>query len=70
MPQVQVETKRWYESKTVWAAFLVFVGSILNAMGLTGLELAMGAEWVAAALAFVFFALRLVTRAPISNEDE
>ena len=60
-----MDSKKWYLSKTVWAAFLVFVVSILNMVGLTDLELAMDAEWIGVAISVIFFVLRLVTKEPV-----
>lgn len=60
-----MDSKKWYLSKTVWAAFLVFVVSILNIAGLTDLPLEMNAEWVTIAISVIFFALRLITKQPV-----
>ena len=60
-----MDSKKWYLSKTVWAAFLVFIVSILNIAGLTDLELAMDAEWIGVAISVIFFVLRLVTKEPV-----
>lgn len=60
-----MDSKKWYLSKTVWAAFLVFVVSILNMAGLTSLDLSMEAEWVTIAISVIFFALRLITKQPV-----
>jgi len=57
--------KKWYLSKSIWVFGLLFVGSVLKAIGILDIPLDETATWVTIALSFIGFALRLITKEQI-----
>jgi hypothetical protein len=60
--------KKWYTSKTLWVAFLIFGGSLLKATGVIDVPLEENAVWIGMAIGVVQFILRLVTKSEVVIE--
>lgn len=60
--------KNLLSSKTIWVAFLIFVGSILVQAGVVDLSLEETAGWIGIAIGAIQFILRLVTKSEITIE--
>jgi hypothetical protein len=63
--------KAWYASKTIWANVVAFAATLGTIVGVdTGLTPEVQAEVVAAVMAVVNVALRLITGEPIKGSGE
>ena len=63
-----MENKKWYMSKSLWVAFIVFVGSILAYAGVVNpLDLSPDAVWVGIAWSVIQTVLRAVTNQPVGK---
>ena len=57
--------KKLLASKTIWMAFLIFGGSILNGLGVINISLEQNAMWIGIAIGVIQFILRIVTKTEI-----
>lgn len=61
-----VVSKVWWQSKTVWVAFFVFVASILVATGTLDIPLDPDSAWIGIAWSIVQTILRFFTKSSVS----
>lgn len=59
--------KKWYLSKTLWVAVVVFIGSLLAEFGIISEPFDAGQQGMI--LGVIFFILRLVTKEPVGGNS-
>jgi len=62
------DTGAWYTSRTLWIAFVVFVTTALKSFGIDVPVIEEGGATMGMILSTIFFALRLITKKPISGD--
>lgn len=60
--------KRWYESRTIWVAVLIFGASVLQQTGVINVPLETTATWVGMGIAVIQVVLRTITKKDITIE--
>lgn len=61
------ETSSWYTSRTLWIAFVIFAGNLLQSLGINIPVVTEDSATMGMILTAIFTVLRFVTKKPITG---